>query len=106
MRDHAATEAILQASGIAFTSLCNGFYAESAVMLMGKALGTGKLVAPDDGPLSRRAPTDLAESAVMAPTGKGHLEELTLSLTRLGGPGPCRDCLGTLPAQDHACNSG
>jgi hypothetical protein len=50
-------------------------------MLMGKALGTGKLVAPDDGPLSWTAHTDLAESAVMTPTGKGHLEGLTPSLT-------------------------
>jgi NAD(P)H dehydrogenase (quinone) len=81
MRDHAATEAMLQASGIAFTSLRNGFYAESALMLMGKAFETGQLVAPDDGPVCWTAHTDLAESAVMALTGKGHLEGLTPSLT-------------------------
>ena len=81
MRDHAATEAMLQASGIAFTSLRNGFYAAPALMLMGKALETGKLVAPDDGPVSWTAHTDLAESAVMALTGKRRLEGLTPSLT-------------------------
>ena len=37
MRDHAATEAMLKASGMAFTSLRNGFYADSGVMLLGQA---------------------------------------------------------------------
>ena len=77
MRDHAATEAMLQASGIAFTSLRNGFYAESALMLMGKALETGKLVAPDDGPVSWTAHSDLAESAVMALMEEGPVDGLT-----------------------------
>jgi uncharacterized protein YbjT (DUF2867 family) len=81
MRDQAATEAMLQVSGIAFTSLRNGFYAESGLILMGKAPETGKLVAPEDGPVSWTAHADLAEAAVIALTDKGRLEGLTPSLT-------------------------
>jgi NAD(P)H dehydrogenase (quinone) len=81
MRDHAATEAMLQASGIAFTSLRNGFYAESGLMLMGRALETGKLVAPEDGPVAWTAHADLADAAVIALIDEGRLEGLTPSLT-------------------------
>jgi uncharacterized protein YbjT (DUF2867 family) len=36
MPDHAATETMLQESGLGFTSLRNGFYASSGLMLLGK----------------------------------------------------------------------
>ena len=52
MRDHAATEEILKTSGIAFTSLRNGFYSDSGLMLMGDAFKTGKIIAPENGPVS------------------------------------------------------
>jgi NAD(P)H dehydrogenase (quinone) len=81
MREHAAAEAMLQASGTVFTSLRNGFYAESALMLMGQALDTGKLVAPDDGPVSWTAHADLADAAVIALTNEGRLDGLTPPLT-------------------------
>jgi len=61
MIDHAATEAALQDSGVAFTALRNGFYAASALMLLGNALQTGELVSPEDGPVSWTSHSDLAE---------------------------------------------
>lgn len=81
MRDHAATEALLRASGGAFTSLRNGFYAASAFMLLERALGTGKLVAPEDGPVSWTEHGDLAEAAALALTGEAPLDGLTPALT-------------------------
>lgn len=65
MPDHAATEAMLQACGVPFTALRNGFYAASGRMLMGQAFATGKLVAPEDGPVSWTAHADLAEAAAI-----------------------------------------
>src|SRR4051794_10406943 len=43
MPDHAATEAMLQESGLAFTALRNGFYASSGRMLLGRAPETGEV---------------------------------------------------------------
>ena len=40
MVDHAATEALLDDSGLAFTALRNGFYAASGRMLLGRAVET------------------------------------------------------------------
>lgn len=48
MHAHAANEAALRGSGVAFTSLRDGFYAESARMLLCDALETSeRLTAPD-----------------------------------------------------------
>ena len=65
MVDHAATEEALRDSGVAFTALRNGFYATSALMLLGNALQTGELVAPEDGPVAWTAHSDLAEVAAI-----------------------------------------
>ena len=46
MPDHAATEAMLPDSGLAFTALRNGFYTSSGRMLLGRALETGEVAAP------------------------------------------------------------
>jgi len=81
MRDHAATEDALNASGVAFTSLRNGFYASSAVMMMGPFLKTGKVVAPRDGPVSWTTHEDLAHAAVLALTEEGKLDGITPPLT-------------------------
>lgn len=81
MLDHAATEAMLQQSGLAFTSLRNGFYASSALMLLGPALETGEVEAPADGPVSWTAHADLAEAAASALTDEGRLDGLTPALT-------------------------
>ena len=68
MVDHAATEAALQDSGVAFTSLRNGYYASSALFMLGNALKTGELAVPEDGPVSWTAHSDLAEVAAIALT--------------------------------------
>lgn len=80
MIDHAATEEALQASGVAFTSLRNGFYTASALMLLGNALSTGELAAPEDGPVSWTAHADLAEAAAIALTEQ-RLDGLSPRLT-------------------------
>lgn len=52
---HAATEAILAASGVAWTSLRNGFYAHSLDWLLGPWQQTGVIAAPADGPVTLTA---------------------------------------------------
>ena len=81
--DHAATESILTTSGVAFTSLRNGFYMESALRVMGDALETGRLVAPEDGPVSWTATADLAEAAALALADEERLQGVTPPLTAL-----------------------
>ena len=65
-RDHAATEALLQSSGVPYVSLRNGFYAESALYQLGGVKQTGKISLPEDGPVSWTARADLAEAAMAA----------------------------------------
>ena len=65
-RDHAATEALLEVSGVPYVCLRNGFYAESALLQMGGIRETGKIALPEDGPVSWTARADLAEAAVRA----------------------------------------
>lgn len=62
-RDHAATEAMLARSGLAWTALRNGFYAESALQLMGDGPARGMLELPQDGPVAWTTHADLAEAA-------------------------------------------
>jgi NAD(P)H dehydrogenase (quinone) len=81
MRNHAATENMLRDSGIAFTSLRNGFYAASALMFLGRALETGELLAPEDGPVSWTTHADLADAAVSILTDPGRFEGPTPPLT-------------------------
>lgn len=65
MNVHAATEEMLKSSGMAFTSLRNGFYAASAMMWMGDALKTGELIAPEDAPVAWTSHSDLAEATAV-----------------------------------------
>jgi uncharacterized protein YbjT (DUF2867 family) len=44
---------------------------------MGDALQTGRLIAPQDGPVSWTAHADLAEAAAIALTGEGRLDGMT-----------------------------
>jgi len=81
MPDHAATEALLEASGLAFTALRNGFYTSSGRMLLGQAFETGELAAPADGPVSWTAHDDLAEAAAIVLTDEGRFEGPTPPLT-------------------------
>lgn len=81
MPDHAATEAMLQDSGLAFTALRNGFYTSSGRMLLGRALETGEVAAPEDGPVSWTAHEDLADAAAIVLTEEGRFEGATPPLT-------------------------
>ena len=81
MPDHAAAEADLAACGVAYTSLRNGFYAASALMLISGSLETGELVAPQDGPVAWTTHADLAEAAALALTQAGSLSGVTPPLT-------------------------
>ncbi len=64
-RDHEATEVLLAESGIAWTSLRNGFYAHSLNWLMGPWRETGSVTVPADGPVSWTAREDAAEAAAV-----------------------------------------
>ncbi len=63
-RDHAATEQLLAASGVAWTSLRNGFYAHSLDWLLGPWRETGTITVPAEGPVSWTSRDDAAEAAV------------------------------------------
>jgi NAD(P)H dehydrogenase (quinone) len=83
MPDHAATEAVLKKSGMAFASLHNGFYAASALRLMEQGLKTGELHAPEDGKVSWTTHADLAEAAAIALADERRLVGVTPPLTAL-----------------------
>ena len=80
-RDHAATEEILKASGVAFVSLRNGFYAESSLYQLSGLKETGKFALPEDGPVSWTVRDDLAEAAVVALTDLSIFDGITAPLT-------------------------
>jgi NAD(P)H dehydrogenase (quinone) len=65
MLDHAATEQLLAQSGLAWTSLRNGFYASAALSLLAEGLKTGVVEAPIDGKVSWTTHADLAEAAAL-----------------------------------------
>lgn len=81
MPDHAATERYLLTTGIPFTALRNGFYASTIQHLLGRALETGELVAPADGPVSWTTHADLAEAAAIILADEGRFEGPTPPLT-------------------------
>lgn len=80
-RDHAIDEEALQACGVPFTSLRNGFYAASAVRFFGRAAETGQLVLPADGAVSWTAHVDLADAAAAILTEEGRFDGPTPPLT-------------------------
>lgn len=57
---HAATEVLLRDSGIPFTALRNGFYADTPIRLLTRAVETGELAVPADAPVSWTVHADLA----------------------------------------------
>jgi NAD(P)H dehydrogenase (quinone) len=81
MPDHAATERYLAGTGTPFTSLRNGFYASTVPYLLGRALETGELVAPADGPVSWTTHADLAEVAATILAEEGRFDGPTPPLT-------------------------
>ena len=72
---------MLQDSGLAFTPLRNGFYTSSGRMLLGRALETGEVAAPQDGPVSWTAHDDLADAAAIILRDEGRFEGATPPLT-------------------------
>lgn len=81
MHDHAATEEMLRQSGIAWTALRHGFYAESGLAMMGHALKTGELETAADGRFSWVAHADLAEAAAIILKDEGRYDGPTPPLT-------------------------
>jgi NAD(P)H dehydrogenase (quinone) len=73
-RDHAATEALLAGSGVAWTSLRNGFYAHSLDWLLGPWRETGAIATPADGPVSWTERADEAEGAALILAGERHFD--------------------------------
>ncbi|MGI5145742.1 NAD(P)H-binding protein [Plantactinospora sp. CA-294935] len=81
MPDHAATERYLSKTDTPSTALRNGFYASTLRHLLGRALETGELVAPADGPVSWTAHADLAEAAATILADEGRFDGPTPPLT-------------------------
>jgi NAD(P)H dehydrogenase (quinone) len=67
---HAATEALLADTGVAWTSLRNGFYAHSLAWMLGPWRETGVIETPADGPVSWTARADAAEAAAVILAGE------------------------------------
>ena len=81
-RDHAATERLLADSGVAWTSLRNGFYAHSLNWLTGPWQQTGVIAVPADGPVSWTAREDAAEAAAAILLSNGAYEGPTTVTAR------------------------
>ena len=81
MRHHCTTEEMLRGSGLAWTALRNGFYAQSGIGFMGDALKTGVIEAPGDGQVSWTAHADLAEAAAIVLADVGRFDGPTPPLT-------------------------
>jgi uncharacterized protein YbjT (DUF2867 family) len=84
-RDHAATEQLLAESGVAWTSLRNGFYAHTLPWLTGPWRDTGVITVPADGPVSWTAREDLAEAAAHILASNGAYDGPT-TLTATAAP--------------------
>lgn len=80
-RDHAATELMLAASGLAWTSLRHGFYAESSLQMNAHGFTSGALAGPADGKVAWVTHEDLAEVDARLLTGHEHFEGPTPPLT-------------------------
>jgi uncharacterized protein YbjT (DUF2867 family) len=83
--DHAATELLLAESGLAWTSLRNGFYAHSLAWLLGPWRETGVVSVPGDGPVSWTAREDLADAAAAVLAAGGGYDGPT-TLTAAAAP--------------------
>lgn len=81
MHGHAATEAMLRESGLAWTALRNGFYASTVPMAVGDAALTGVVAVPTDGKVSWTAHADLAAGAAAILLDEGHFDGPTPPLT-------------------------
>lgn len=80
-RDHAATEAMLAASGLAWTALRHGFYADSALAMQAHGFASGTLAGPEDGKVAWVTHEDLAEVDALMLAGRETIEGATPPLT-------------------------
>lgn len=78
---HAHTEADLAASGLAWTALRHGFYAESCLQMIEHDLAAGELRVPQDGPVAWTSRADLAEADAAIIAGDKRWESPTPALT-------------------------
>ena len=81
MHSHAATEAMLADSGLAWTALRNGFYASTVPTLVGDAAISGVIAAPADGKVSWTTHADLAAAAAAVLLDEGRFDGPTPPLT-------------------------
>lgn len=81
MPDHATTERALEESGIAFTSLCHGFYAASALQLIQRGLESGSIELLEDGKVSWTTHDDLAEADAIILAEEGRIDGISSPLT-------------------------
>ena len=79
--DHATTEATMADIGMPFTALRHGFYAESALHLIGRGFETGEIRVPEDGPVSWTARADLAAADAAILAGQDSFDGATPPLT-------------------------
>ncbi len=79
--NHAASEALLAAQPVPFTALRHGFYAESALHMVGRGLQAGLLRTPEDGPVSWTTRADLAEADALLLAQPGRFDGPTPPLT-------------------------
>lgn len=77
---HATTETLLRDSGLAFTALRNGFYADTPVRLVEAAVSSRELRVPQDAPVSWTTHEDLAP-AIAALLLDPALDEPAVNLT-------------------------
>jgi NAD(P)H dehydrogenase (quinone) len=71
--DHKATEAFIQASGLTYTFLRNGWYSESYTQAIEQGARTGNFVgSAGDGRVASAPRADYAAAAVEVLTGEGH----------------------------------
>lgn len=80
-RDHAATEALLARSGVAWTALRHGFYAQSLLAMQAEGLASGTIAAPADGPVAWTTHDDLAEADAALLAGERVIDGPTPPLT-------------------------
>ena len=78
---HAATEQMLAQSGVAWTALRHGFYADSALAMNARGFASGILAAPADGKVSWTTHDDLAAADAMLLAGAEIIDGPTPPLT-------------------------
>jgi uncharacterized protein YbjT (DUF2867 family) len=92
-RVHAATETLLADSGVAWTSLRNGFYAHSLGWMLGPWRESGTIAAPADGPASWTDRGDEAEAAAVILARDGSFDG---PVTLTAGAAPTFDDIATI----------